>query len=186
MVTRSASPQGYGHRMNHLEQLVSEWLQYRGYFVRQSVAVGARAKGGFEGELDVVALNPVTQHLLHVECSLDALSTEQRQLRFSGKFERGRKYIKDAFRGIELPETLEQVLVLQFASGNVRSIGGARLVTVREFVHEMFDGLKGTSPASKAVPSNLPLLRTIQLAADATRIRANGHRIISEAQTSEH
>jgi hypothetical protein len=55
-----------GCGVNHLEQLVSEWLQYNGYFVRVSVQVGARARGGFEGELDVVALNPVTQHLLHV------------------------------------------------------------------------------------------------------------------------
>ncbi len=68
--------------VNHLEQLVSEWLQYNGYFVRVSVQVGARARGGFEGELDVVALNPVTQHLLHVECSLDALSAEKREERF--------------------------------------------------------------------------------------------------------
>jgi hypothetical protein len=143
-----------------------------------SVQVGARKKGGFEGELDVVALNPVTEHLLHVECSLDALSAEQREKRFAAKFERGRKYIKDAFRGVPLPETLEQVLILQFASGNVRSIGGVRLVTVREFVHEMYEGLKGTSPASKAVPSNLPLLRTIQLAADAARAAPSEHRII--------
>ena len=43
--------------MNHLEQLVAEWLQYRGYFVRVSVPVGARPNGGFEGELDVVGLH---------------------------------------------------------------------------------------------------------------------------------
>lgn len=172
-----------GRDVNHLEQLVSEWLQYNGYFVRVSVQVGARARGGFEGELDVVALNPVTQHLLHVECSLDGDSTEKREQRFSGKFERGRRFIKDAFRGIDLPETLEQVLVLQFASGSVRSFGGVRVVTVREFVHEMHEGLKGTSPASKAVPSNLPLLRTIQLAADAARTAPSDHRIIRTASS---
>jgi hypothetical protein len=171
--------------MNHLEQLVSERLQYNGYFVRVSVHVGARPNGGFEGELDVVALNPVTKHLLHVECSLDALSADKREERFAAKFERGKKYIREAFRGIELPEKLEQVLVLQFASGIVRSIGGARLVTVREFVHEMFEGLKGTSPGSKAVPSNLPLLRTIQVAADAERGGASsGCRIIQSDNIS--
>ncbi len=65
--------------MNHLEQLVSEWLQYKGYFVRVSVPVGPRPKGGFEGELDVVALNFPHKHLVHVECSLDANSWEQRK-----------------------------------------------------------------------------------------------------------
>ncbi|KRE03556.1 hypothetical protein ASE63_25955 [Bosea sp. Root381] len=119
---------------------------------------------------------------MHVECSLDGNSTEKREQQFSGKFERGRKFIKDAFRGIELPEKLEQVLVLQFASGNVRSFGGVRVVTVREFVHEMYEGLRGTSPARGAVPSNLPLLRTIQLAADAVRYAPTDHRIINLAR----
>jgi len=44
--------------MNHLEQLVAEWLQYKEYFVRVSVPVGPRSQGGFEGELDVVGINP--------------------------------------------------------------------------------------------------------------------------------
>ena len=152
--------------MNHLEQLVAEWLQYRGYFVRTSVQVGPRDRGGFEGELDVVGIHLVHNHLVHLEFSLDADSEPERQAKFKLKFERGRKHIKSVFEGLDLPE-LEQILVLQFSSGKVREIGGARVVTVREFVHEVYDGLKDTSPQSKAVPSNLPLLRTLQLAADA-------------------
>jgi hypothetical protein len=72
--------------MNHLEQLVAEWLQYNGYFVRVSVPVGPRPKGGFEGELDVVAINVGRNHLLHVECSLDADSWPKRQERYAAKF----------------------------------------------------------------------------------------------------
>ena len=155
--------------MNHLEQLVSEWLQYRGYFVRTSVPVGPRPRGGFEGELDVVAINLANKHLLHVECSLDALSKAARQERFASKFERGRRYAREVFQGAAVPDKLEQVVVLQFASGVDREFGGARLVIVRELVHEIIDGLRDTSPASKAVSSNLPLLRTLQLAADAVR-----------------
>ena len=40
--------------MNHLEQLVGEWYEYNGYFVRRNVRVEKRLKGGFEGELDVL------------------------------------------------------------------------------------------------------------------------------------
>ena len=40
---------------NFLEQLVREWYEYQGYFVRQNVNVGKRAKGGYECELDIVA-----------------------------------------------------------------------------------------------------------------------------------
>jgi hypothetical protein len=59
--------------LNHLEQLVAEWLQYKGYFVRISMPVGLRPMEGYEGELDVVAFHPARQHSLHVECSPDAL-----------------------------------------------------------------------------------------------------------------
>ena len=70
-------------------------------------------------------------------------------------------------KGLDLPGEIDQVAVLQFASGRVRNIGGGRLVTVRELVVEIRQGLAGTSPASGAVSANLPLLRTLQLAADA-------------------
>ncbi len=29
---------------NHLEQLVSEWYEYQGYFIRRNVKVGKRSK----------------------------------------------------------------------------------------------------------------------------------------------
>ena len=166
--------------MNHLEQLVSEWLQYKGYFVRVSVPVGPRSRGGYEGELDVVGVNLTTNHLIHVECSLDALSQEKREQRFGLKFERGRRFIGDVFKGMTLPEEVDQVAVLQFSAGKIRLLGSARLVTVRELIHEIFDGLRTTSPQSQAVSSNLPLLRTLQLAADASKHPASKqeHRLL--------
>lgn len=167
--------------MNHLEQLVAEWLQYRGYFVRTSVSVGPRKMGGFDGELDVVGFNLVHNHLLHIECSLDADSELKRETKFQKKFRCGRDHAKlifrDVFGDLTLPDP-EQVLVLQFSSGKNRKIGGARLVTVREFIHEIYDGLKGKSPANEAVPSNLPLLRTLQLAADAAKEKWTEHRVV--------
>jgi hypothetical protein len=177
--------EGSAHRAlvaapNHLEQLVAEWLQHNGYFVRVSVPVGPRARGGYKGELDVVGVNLVKHRLIHVECSLDAVSHEARDKRFALKFERGRQYIKSVFEGIALPETLEQIVVLQFSSGKTRTIGGVRLVTVRELVHEIYEGLKSTSPAKGAISSNWPLLRTLQIAADAmAKGSLSEHRLIS-------
>jgi hypothetical protein len=165
--------------MNHLEQLVSEWLQFKHYFVRVSVPVGARELGGYKGELDVVGIHLGTQHLIHVECSLDAMSDERRQRTFFEKFERGRRFIKEAF-DFPIPEVPEQVAILQFSSGRVRDVGGVRIVTVREFIHEIYEGLKGTSPSSKAVPSHLPLLRTLQLAADAQKGTLTEHRLLQK------
>jgi hypothetical protein len=168
--------------MNHLEQLVAEWLQYNGYFVRCSVQVGARPRGGFEGELDVVGVHIVNKHMLHIECSLDADSIEKREQRFAAKFDRGRKFKEHVFPGLVLPETLEQIVVLQFPNKNLRIVGGVRLVTVRELIHEIYAGLEGTSPSSGAVPSNLPLLRTLQLAAYAGNYTPSDHKLIRTSQ----
>ena len=109
---------------NHLEDLTAEWLEYRGYFVRKSVLVGKRAKGGFEGELDVVGFNPVTRHLLHVECSLDADPWVKREMRFSLKFERGRKYVPNLFVSLGIDVMPDQVALMQFGGGGRTELGG--------------------------------------------------------------
>lgn len=150
---------------NHLEQLTSEWLEHSGYDVRQSVLVGKRDKGGFEGELDIVALNPVTRHLLHVECSLDADPWHKRELRFAAKFERGHKYVPSLFSGLDLPAKLDQVALLQFGGGDREKLAGARLIWVADFVADVLGALRSRRPDKAAVPSTLPLLRTRQLAA---------------------
>src|SRR5579875_3875770 len=159
--------------MNHLEQLVTEWLQYKKYYVRTSVQVGLRHAGGFEGELDVVGYNFASKHLIHVECSLDANSWQERDKVFSKKFERGRKFVKTVFEGFTVPNAPDQVALLQFASGNRQQIGGGRVITGKQFIREIWDGLRGTSPASGAVPSTLPLVRTLQLAAAAQPTPSN-------------
>ena len=71
---------------NFLEQLASEWYEFRGYFVRRNVHVGRRARGGWECELDVVAFNPKSKHLIHLEPSMDALHWDKREARFCKKF----------------------------------------------------------------------------------------------------
>lgn len=170
--------------MNHLESLVTEWLQFNRYFVRTSVHVGARERGGFEGELDVVGLNFQTAHLIHVECSLDSLSSNAREPKFAAKFERGVRFKELVFPGLVLPEQLDQVALLQYASSATETIGGARLVTVKEFVAEIMVGLEGKSPASGAVPATYPLLRTLQLAADAKNTKAKRRLIPAPNRTS--
>lgn len=150
---------------NHLEQLTAEWLEHCGYFVRQSVLVGKRDKGGFDGELDIVALNPTTRHLIHVECSLDTNPWEKREQRFAAKFERGRQHVPSLFSGLDIPPKLDQVALMQFGGGDRQTLAGGRLVWVSDFIGEMMDALKALRPDKAAIPSTLPLLRTLQLAA---------------------
>ena len=43
---------------NYLEDLVAEWYEYNGYFVKRNVWVGKLPAGGYECELDIIAFNP--------------------------------------------------------------------------------------------------------------------------------
>lgn len=150
---------------NFLEQLVAEWYEYKGYFVRRNVLVGPRPNGGYEGELDVVAFHPENKHLVHIEASMDTLSYEQREKRFRKKFDLGRKHIpKDIFK--RQKEVLEQIALLEFASyENYKELGGGQLKLVSKFLSEIFEEIKSKHISRQAIPEHLSLLRALQFVA---------------------
>ncbi len=108
---------------NYLEQLAAEWHEFRGYVVRRNVRVGKRAAGGHESELDVVAFNPKTRHLVHIEPSMDAQGWPDREKRLRKKFKAGRKYIP-ALPGLARPfeDRADRLVRLrgEETSGNMR------------------------------------------------------------------
>ncbi|HEY4092164.1 MAG TPA: hypothetical protein VGN46_11655 [Luteibacter sp.] len=151
--------------MNHLEQLVAEWYEFRGYFVRRNVQVGRRPNGGYDCELDVVAFCPTRQHLVHLEPSMDAHTWAVRELRYAKKFEAGRRHIPSLFGSLVLPESIEQIAVLGFASNaNIKTLAGGRIQTTAELLAEITHEIGSRKIASAAVPEQYPLLRTIQFA----------------------
>lgn len=155
---------------NYLEQLVAEWYEFRGYYVRRNVLVGRRAKGGHDCELDVVAFKPDTQHLVHIEPSMDASNWRVREERFAKKFEAGRKYIPSLFKGLVLPGEIEQFALLGFASNKTyKTIGSGKIILIPHLLTEIFAQLRPTSLASSAVPEQFPILRTLQLVSDNRR-----------------
>lgn len=152
---------------NHLEDLVAEWYQYQGYFVRRNIPVGRRPKGGYECELDVVAFHPARRRLVHIEPSLDANKWETRELRYRKKFEAGRKYIPGLFGGLKLPKFPEQIALFVFGGRGTReTIGGGKIMFLKEFMAEILEELRKRKVASAAVSEELPLLRTLQFAAN--------------------
>lgn len=152
-----------GRMANFLEQLVVEFYEYQGYFVRQNVMVGKRAKGGYEGELDVVAFHPVKKHLVHIEPSMDAHNWEKREERFTKKFAAGRRYIPELFTGLDIPKDVEQIALFGFGGRGGRStIGGGNVELVSEFMKRVAAALPQASIARAAVPEGFPLLRTMQ------------------------
>lgn len=150
-------------KMNHLEQLVGEWFEYNGYLVRRNVLVGRRLAGGYDCELDVVAFNPRTKHLVHVEPSLDADSWAKRELRYSKKFQAGHDHIPELLSGNDVPMDIDRIVLLLFGSKATHTVvGGGRIVLVSELYQEITSGLRGKRVSSNAVPEQFPLLRTIQ------------------------
>lgn len=152
---------------NHLEELVAEWYEYQGYFVRRNVLVGKRAKGGYAGELDIIAFSPTLNHLVHVEPSMDAHSWARREQRYMLKFDLGREYIPQLFEGFKLPEKIEQIALLGFGSkANHEILAGGKIMLVPELLAEIFKALKAKNIANNAVSENMPLLRTLQFVSD--------------------
>ena len=143
-----------------LEQLLAEWYEYQGYFPRRKVLVGKRKQGGYECELDIVGFHPVARHLLHIEPSMDAMSWQQREQRFQKKFDAGRQYIHSLFTGLELPQEIDQRAVFVFASDKVhQTVGGGRVVHVREVLQEIFAELESKSLFKNTIPEHLAILR---------------------------
>ena len=72
--------------MNFLEQLVAEWYEYKGHYVRTNIKFGKRPRGGYEGEIDIAAFEPRERKIVHLEASMDALPWDKREKRFTKKF----------------------------------------------------------------------------------------------------
>src|SRR5258708_25038910 len=150
---------------NHLVQLVAEWYDFRGSFVRRNVRVGRRGAGGYECELDIVAFHPGTKHLVQIEPSTDSDSIEKREKRYARKFEAGRKYIPILFAGFNLPSEIEQIGLFIYG-GRRESIAGGKMLLVSQLVPEIVAYLKDYHINSRAVPESFPLLRTLQLVSE--------------------
>jgi hypothetical protein len=150
-----------------LEQLVAEWYEYQGYFVRRNVLVGPRLKGGYECELDVIAFNPERKHLVHIEPSMDTNTWAERERRYTKKFAAGRKYIPHVFKGLILPNDIEQIAVLTFAAKkNHVTLGGGKLVLVEDLLSEIFEALKTKRIGRNSIPEHWTVLRSFQFVAE--------------------
>jgi hypothetical protein len=145
--------------VNFLEELVAEWYEYKGFFIRRNARVGPLPKGGYECELDVVAFNPQTKQLVHIETSSDANSWKSREENFTRKFRAGEKYIPGMFAGL-LPDgasPIDRVAVIAYAS-KTRTVAGARTMSGSALLKDIVDELAGSQ---KEVPEQFFLLRTV-------------------------
>jgi hypothetical protein len=152
---------------NFLEQLVAEWYEFQGYFVRRNIPVGKRAKGGYDGELDVVAFHPGLRRLVHVEPSMDAQSWKERKQKFTAKFKIGRETIPSLFEAFHpLPNLEQYALLAQSSAADRREIGGGRVMPVAELMTEIREEIGGRRILNSAIPEQFVILRALQFAAN--------------------
>jgi hypothetical protein len=148
---------------NFLEQLVAEWYEYRGYFVRRNVPVGRRSNGGFEAELDVVALNPETRHLVHLEPRWMRRSWE------TGSGASGRSSMPAASTSRALPRVRRAGRDRADRHTRVREqgepsdAGRRQVLLVSDLMREIMEELSDKKISENAVPEHHSLLRTLQL-----------------------
>ncbi len=151
--------------MTHLENLIVEFYDFRGYLVKRNIKVGRLAHGGWEMELDVIAYHPHTGHLVHIEPSVDGDSWETREGRFEKKFKAGRKYIfAEVLTWLDHKTPIEQIAVLVSHPKGRDVVAGGAIKSIDEFMSEVrAEVLARGAAASNAIPEQYPLLRTLQL-----------------------
>jgi hypothetical protein len=152
--------------MTHLEELLAEYYEWLGYVVKCNARVGPLARGGWEMELDIVAYDPKSGTVLHLEPSLDAQSWATRAVRFEKKFAAGRKYIlRDLFPWLPPTTPIIQRAIFFSTSANHRELAGAAVMTIDEVVAEIKQAVLTKGVASHAaISEHYPLLRTLQFA----------------------
>jgi len=148
--------------MNFLEQLLAEWYQYKGYYVRQNIRIGKRNNGGYAGEIDILAYHPKTKIIVHIEASSDTYSWEIREEKFERKFKVAKEIIPSLFEDFEYVE-IQQKAIFLFGAKSRKKIGGGDLYLASDIMQDIYTELKDQSIQKNIIPENYMLLRTIQV-----------------------
>jgi len=151
--------------MEYLEQLVREWYEYQGYFVRQDMWVGLEQDGSYDCDLSVVAFHPTRRHVVHVEPSFDLLSWEERERHFQTKFDAGRRYLHRIFGAEPHLQTEHIALIVAGERPRAHTIGGGRILCMPDFLAEILQHLCSLDMAAAVVPEQWGLIRTLQFVA---------------------
>ena len=152
--------------MNFLEQLVAEWYEYDGYFVRSNVRTRKRKKGGFDVELDVLAYDLPKNTLIHIETSGDANSWEERKRRFKNKkFILTREEYEDIL-GHKVSK-IKKIAVVGYVHSSKADLNWGQdieILFIPDFIKKITEKLRSQHPLQEAVPEGFPILRAMQMA----------------------
>jgi hypothetical protein len=155
--------------MNFLEQLVGEWYEYQGYFVRKNIRFGRRKAGGWTGEIDVLAIYPERPgELTHIETSMDADSWSQRIQRFSRKCNDAKSHLEEILP-IQFHIVRQVAVVLNNPSPATKDKLGDlpfEIKSIPDLIFEITKVLQNKDPLKETVPESFPILRALQFASN--------------------
>lgn len=151
--------------MSHLENLIVEFYDWKGYLVKRNIKVGRLSHGGWEMELDVIAYHPHTGHLVHIEPSVDGHSWDTREQRFAKKFASGKKFIfTEVLTWLDSKTPVERIAILVSHPKGRDVLAGGKIKSIDEFMSEVrAEVIACGVTGSNAIPEQYPLLRTLQL-----------------------
>ena len=151
--------------MNFLESLAAEWYGIQEYFVRTNIKTNRRNNGGYDNEIDVLALHPGSGKLVHLETSWDALTWGQREERYLTK-----KFVFSYEQYSEIigtkPVSIQKRAIIGTSKTQPKEIWGAdiEVTTVPNFIAEIAADMKQRHPMRNVVPETYPCLRSFQFA----------------------
>lgn len=148
--------------MNFLEQLVAEWYEYNDHLVRTNIHYGKRARGGWEGEMDVVAFHPADRELLHIETSTDALNWGKRRKIFERKYATAKRHYATLFPFEH--GRIRQIAIVGFQRQSPKDAwgDGIEIQSIPEFTATICKQLSRKHPLKAAVPERFSLIRAMQ------------------------
>jgi len=162
---------------NFLEQLVAEWYEYNGFFVKRNFWYGEQGKGGGKPDMDVLAIHPRDKAFVHIETSGDMVALQKIFATISDKFENASDYYKKLVSEDFKIERIAVIAATQEIDASLKENRKTNFSTktlldlMREIVRELDD----KNPASSMVPENWPILRGIQFALWAQKSKGEVH-----------
>ncbi len=133
--------------------------------MRTNVRARKRSAGGWDMELDVLAYQPSTQSLFHVETSGDADSWAERKKRFLEK-----KFVLSKSEYEEMLDSpiadIRRLAIVSWAASTKADLDwgeGVEVLTIPTFLAQITSTLKDRDFMTESVPEGYPILRTIQM-----------------------
>src|SRR5215469_15422249 len=121
-------------KVNTIEQVIAEWYDLKGYFIRRNIIRPNAPRRG-QSDLDVVAFHPNTKHMIHIEGSTEVPNGGWAAVKakMERKFPLDRAYLGTLYPNLPL----EQLFVYYKPVPDEQLDGGIRVLAFPDLLSEI-------------------------------------------------